>query len=188
MFDNVHKAYDKRKLPAKRYLDFQAVFENYVTTVQEKITALDKMRRLYNIVKFSLEKINMPNETRVSVEPTYISLTIVALPSDSLKTFEPIIRDIGHSLLDAKLHRDGTPSHRAGGPYPLIFKTWSLVNGVEILLSIECPENGLTDIEFLKVTQTYSNTYYDMIERRPCVTKETEYEEIIHRKSEITWD
>jgi hypothetical protein len=168
------------KVPSPRYAQFITVFEKEVTAAQERSKNIEAMEYPYNIVKEAVEKHNLPNDSDIILHETGINITIMAVPSDSIKTFNSLITTIGECLLKSNIHKDGLPSCVNGGNWYSMFRKWSGKNPknsnkcCSIELTIHLPIEGLIDIEVKKESFSYAQiTYkYTLVPRDIPVTKE----------------
>jgi hypothetical protein len=154
------------KVPSPRYAQFITVFEKEVTAAQERIKKIEAMEYPYNIVREAMERNNLPNDSNIILSENGIDITILAISSDSMRTFDALVSSIGESLVKADIHKDGLPACVNGGNWHNMFRRWYGKNPrkdnkiCHVDLTIDIPIEGLVDLEVRKEPYSYTNTGY----------------------------
>jgi hypothetical protein len=124
-------------------------FEKEVTEAQQRIEQIRAMERYYNATKAALEATRLPNDTVIAFHPATVKVTIKAVKTDLLATFDRLCEDVGRRLLEVGLHRDGVPATRLGGYWHQVEWSWlhfpraSPVR--QVIIEVDLPPNGLLD-------------------------------------------
>jgi hypothetical protein len=155
------------RAPSLRYDLFIKVIEKEVVAAQARIEQLQKMERLYNLVKGVLEHVKLPNDTTIDCSSVSVIVSIQGLPTDFLATFDPIISGIGKAVVDAGWREEPEPSCCDGGYWHHLVRTWHLHPRM-VQVAIDLPsEEGLRDLEVIR-TERHSLSYeYSMRKREP---------------------
>ena len=142
-------------VPAKRYDPFITAFEKYVHERQKEISKVDRLMRPYEITRAALEKADILNEAKLSVEPGGVYVNIEVLEKDRREKFEAILAHIGDELCLAKLHPDGEPASLHNST---TFRYYWRLRGIagkdqnppEVEVRLNVPTKGT---EFVRVTK-----------------------------------
>lgn len=148
-------------LPAKRYDLFIKAFEKEVEKAQEKIKAMDRLMRPYEICRAALEKADLKNETKLELRDDGIRIVIVPLQDDQKDFYAEVMSSLKSDLVAAKLHPTGIPAD--GETSFDFFHYWNLhgfsSRPPRIEIRIDVPISGTDYIEIWKGperVQTYT--------------------------------
>jgi hypothetical protein len=134
--------------PSRRYDIFQTAFEKKVTEAQEEIKALERLSRVYEIVRLALERAALQNDVKIELRQHGIKCVIQLLPNDRKKIFDTILAEIGNELKALELH-DGVPSRMALG-YALDHDFYLSTLNAWVELKLEVPKEGTNYIRVVK--------------------------------------
>lgn len=158
------------QVPARRYEQFISVFEKCVSEIQKQVTAMEKMERIYSVVREVMEAADLPNDMKFELGPNQLKIKVSAAATDKIGTFDALLKSIGLALRDAGLHEDGEGAIRRGGYWYDIDATWAIKRGstVQVVaVNIDIPRQGLADVEILceEATITMANNVYTYRQR-----------------------
>jgi hypothetical protein len=156
------------RAPSLRYDLFIKVVEKEVVAARARIEQLQKMERIYNLVKDVVEHVKPPNDTTIDCSSVSVIMRIQALPTDFLATFDPIINGIGKALVDAGFREEPDPSCYDGGYWHHLIRTWQ-IHPRMIQIMIDLPLEGLRDLEVVR-TERQSLSYDYSVRKREPVT------------------
>lgn len=153
-----------KNLPAKRYDLFITAFEKEVARAQERIALLNRMQKVYEVVRSALEVEELKNEVHLALQTDGVTATIQALANDRKEFFTGLLNNIGHGLKRDQLHSTGRP---AAGTIPFAFTySWNLVSFkplARVRLVIEVPLEGTNYIRVIRTPQhAEAYTYEDV--------------------------
>ena len=153
----------KTNVPAKRYDLFITAFEKEVERAQARIALMNKMQKVYEIVRTALEEEELPNPIRLELDPAGVFVTMSPLPNDRKSFFDGILLKIGAGLKRNRLH-DGRPA-KGQHSFQFTYK-WNLMSFdpiVSVQLKIEVPYEGTKYIKVVKIPQkAEAYTYNDI--------------------------
>lgn len=170
-YDGPLKPIPKDRVLAPRYDVFITAFEKAVTAAQERIEKLRSLEGVYSLVRDVMLLHQLPNDHHLLLDEGGVRVTIEAIGTDSIKTFETIAGDIGRKLLERKLHHDGLPSvGDLSTSRQWMFNIRSLSKNVKVDVNI--PPAGIIDIEVVSTIRHYSFAQHTLRDRQTpiCIT------------------
>ncbi len=154
------------QLPALRYECFTNKLQQEIEAARARIMAMSEMEQVYKLVVDALEHCKFPNDTDVHVGGSSVTVGMLAVPTDRLADFKPLVNLIGYNLLTARLHDDGEPSVAAHAhSEPMRVYRWSLAGAGwrQVALNIEVPKKGLPDCRVVRNLRTYTSEEYHLV-------------------------
>lgn len=158
-----------RTVPVPRYDLFISAFEKKVAEYQQQIRKIERLERVYNVLKEVGESFKLPNDQKLNLEAARVELHINATPDDTLKTFTKLAEAVGAKLKEAGLHRDGVPAISTAGT--TVFHKFHIMDKAsnELLatacINVTLPDIGTRDATIRKELRTYSYHEYKIAAR-----------------------
>lgn len=160
-------------LPSKKYPQFIAAFEEYVTKRQEDISAVEKLQQVYIIVREALCEANLPNSISIQLYPKKVYVSIYATEEDKSSILTDLCKNIQKKLFDAKLREDRTPSSTNGGEFRTMERNFFISNDIGYLdIVMWLPNEGIQDYMIESEIHTYQQIRHT-IKPRPSIHKYT---------------
>jgi hypothetical protein len=165
-------------VPSRRYTLWIDLFEQKVAEAQKNIQQLTSMERPYNLTKEFFELKALPNDVKIDVLSSYISVNIQALPSNSSEDIRKF-RDEFEAFLTKNKFLD--PKIGIGENIAGLWKDWDnrfYSSGAltHICTSWKIPDSGLADMALRverKEVVSY-DTRYTLVPRNPTNSVITE--------------
>ena len=151
-------------VPSKRYEPWITVFERLVADAQKQVTELMKQESLYNVVKEFLDLQGLPNDVNIKVTPTYIRITVNALPTNTKADIDKFHDKLAETLFNRKLRGvKDVPNTSWGGSWDWnVGVYFNILNMADLYTVWIIPNDGIADLEVQvdrKLVSTYETTY-----------------------------
>jgi hypothetical protein len=135
-------------VPSRRYPSFAAELQERLAILREQALEMQGQKAAWDAVKRAVERINLDNDTKITLHSAGVSVRVQAGPLDFMASFERLAEAIGRELRETGVHTSGEPSVSNspvyGAGYNWTWVSWS-PKYRRIELEMRCGDDGLTD-------------------------------------------